>query len=221
MDGITRHHDPRAVNELGAGDHQRHDGRSDHANAVEHSRFLPARLAGLAPVGDHARLRQREAGEHAHRVQRDQRVEVALKDDEQHDRQPGQQHDAGGERQPVAAELEQARQEAVAGEEEAQPAGSRRTRYWRPAPGSVRSHTAARPTSRLRRRSVRPSCDSTVSSVAGRMWIWVARNDMPRNIVPRMTPIASSVLRALSASGGLKASTPSEIASVPVIAVQP
>ena len=44
---------------------------------------------------------------------------------------------------------------------------------------------------------------------------------MPRNIVPSSTPIRTSVERALRDSGCLKAGTPFEIASVPVIAVQP
>ena len=44
---------------------------------------------------------------------------------------------------------------------------------------------------------------------------------MPRNITPTRAPITVSVVRALRASGGLKAGTPFETASTPVIALQP
>ena len=44
---------------------------------------------------------------------------------------------------------------------------------------------------------------------------------MPRNSVIRMTPSQASTTRALCASGGLKAGTPSETASTPVSAAQP
>ena len=44
---------------------------------------------------------------------------------------------------------------------------------------------------------------------------------MPTNIVTAMTAIIVSVAAAFFDSGGLKAGTPSEIASTPVMAVQP
>jgi len=44
---------------------------------------------------------------------------------------------------------------------------------------------------------------------------------MPRKNVPRMLAIQPMVMAALRASGGLKAGTPFEIASIPVRAVQP
>ena len=41
------------------------------------------------------------------------------------------------------------------------------------------------------------------------------------NMLPSRIPMATSVCRALTDSGGLKAGTPLEMASVPVIAVHP
>ncbi len=68
---------------------------------------------------------------------------------------------------------------------------------------------------------VRASCDSTVSLSLGLIWSWVARNVMPENMLIAVTAIIASVARALSASGGLNAGTPSDMASTPVSAVQP
>ena len=44
---------------------------------------------------------------------------------------------------------------------------------------------------------------------------------MPAKVIARMTIIQVSVVRAFFHSGGLKAGTPSEIASTPVSAAQP
>ena len=48
-----------------------------------------------------------------------------------------------------------------------------------------------------------------------------ARNEMPRKTKPRIVAIATIVLWAFFHSGGLNAGVPFEIASVPVIALQP
>ena len=56
-------------------------------DAVDHDAALPVRLAHPQVVLHHARLRQRERGEHADRVERDQRVGLAAEDDDQHRRE--------------------------------------------------------------------------------------------------------------------------------------
>jgi hypothetical protein len=44
---------------------------------------------------------------------------------------------------------------------------------------------------------------------------------MPKNMLPSRMPIQTRVVRAFGASGALKAGTPLEMASVPVMAEQP
>ncbi len=61
----------------------------------------------------------------------------------------------------------------------------------------------------------------TVFCSVGTTCIFEASHDMPRNIVPSSTPITIRVERAFFHSGGLKAGTPLEIASTPVIAAPP
>ena len=58
----------------------------------------------------HAALRQREREEHAERVERDERVDAGVEDDEQHDRHHAQHDNPVREREPVAAEEELVRQ---------------------------------------------------------------------------------------------------------------
>src|SRR4051794_24744184 len=52
-------------------------------------------------------------------------------------------------------------------------------------------------------------------------WYACARSVMPTNMVIESTAIVTMVAAALLASGGLKAGTPFDTASTPVIAVQP
>ena len=66
-------------------------------------------------------LAEGEPGEHAERVQRDQRRDVALEDDDQHAGDDGEEDDAVGEHQAVAAVGELAGQEAVPGDDRRQP----------------------------------------------------------------------------------------------------
>ncbi len=61
----------------------------------------------------------------------------------------------------------------------------------------------------------------TVSLVFGIGWSFQARNEIPRNIVPSSTPSQARTRRAFFHSIGLNAGTPLEIASTPVIAVDP
>ena len=68
----------------------------------------------------HARLGQGEARKHAHRVERDQQVDVAPECDEQHAGQDRQTDDAHREGEAVAAKPKHARQETVAGKNRGQ-----------------------------------------------------------------------------------------------------
>ena len=58
-------------------------------------------------------------------------------------------------------------------------------------------------------------------SSAGRMPKWIATTVIPMNRTPSRIAIASIVLPAFFASGGLKAGTPLAIASTPVRATEP
>ncbi len=68
-----------------------------------------------------------------------------------------------------------------------------------------------------------PISETTVGvpETKGTAWVKAARMDTPRNIVPRMVLIRTSVVRALRAWGSRKILTPFEIASVPVMAELP
>ena len=66
-----------------------------------------------APVPDHARLAERERDEHADGVERDQPGDLGLEADHQHDGERGEDDDAVGEGQPVAAGVQLAGQVAV------------------------------------------------------------------------------------------------------------
>ena len=91
------------------------------ADSVDHGRAPPVRLAQAEVVRDHARLAQREPGEHAEGVQRDQRRDVALEDDDQHAGDEGEEEHAVREHEPVAPVGELPRHEAVAGDDRRQP----------------------------------------------------------------------------------------------------
>lgn len=64
-------------------------------------------------------------------------------------------------------------------------------------------------------------CERIVFDSVGTNSIWVAKKEMPKKSVMAITAIATIVCAALIDSGALKACTPSEIASMPVSAVQP
>ncbi len=67
----------------------------------------------------------------------------------------------------------------------------------------------------------RATSEITVVFSLGTVWYFAARNEMPRNMVPRHTPMIMSVSRACFASGFLNAGTPLEMASTPVMAAPP
>ena len=72
------------------------------------------RATEAAPVPHHAALREGERDEHADHVERDQRVRVATKDDEQHGREHAEADDAVREGESIALIGELAREIAVA-----------------------------------------------------------------------------------------------------------
>ena len=89
--------------------------------AVDQQPDPPAGLAEpQVPLG-HPGLRQRERGEHADRVERDQPGDVRIERDHQGDRRAGQREDPVGEHEPVPARRELPRQEVVARVEVRQP----------------------------------------------------------------------------------------------------
>ena len=110
-----------AVDELLGHDDDEDDRGQDAAEPVDRGPPAPAGLLDVEPVPDHARLAEREAHEHADRVQRDQRVGVAAERPQEPERHAGQQDDAPRVGEPVAAERELARHVAVLGEDRRQP----------------------------------------------------------------------------------------------------
>ena len=98
--------------------HDEHDhARGQGAEAVDGQATPPALLAPAPPAHDHARLGQGEGEEDAERVERDEGADAGVEDRPAAGPPAGQGHDAGGERQPLAAEGELARHEAVARQE--------------------------------------------------------------------------------------------------------
>ena len=71
-------------------------------------------------VDDHSRLGEREPGEHADGVQRDEVGDVTAEHDDECSGQGGEHEDPVGEDEPVAAVGELAGEEAVAGDDPGQ-----------------------------------------------------------------------------------------------------
>src|SRR6185503_11194933 len=113
--------EPRAVDELHARHDHGDDGRGHAADRIDDESVAPASVTGPQPVPDHARLAYREVDEHADGVERDQGMRPATRDDDQGCGDHPEQHDAHGERQPVAAQCELAREEAVLPEDRREP----------------------------------------------------------------------------------------------------
>ena len=135
-----------------------------------------------------------------------------------------QDDDPVAEGQPVAAELELARQEAVLAQEarQAREVGERGVR------GQDQQQRRGDLDQVVERRArPRPACaviwliTVSCSVGSGTTPIWRARKLIPRKIVAKKRPIRISTSPALRASGGLKAGTPFETASVPVSATEP
>jgi hypothetical protein len=107
----------RAIAEL-LGHHDDEDDRGQHrADGVDDAPPAPAGLAHLPPMLDHPDLAQREAHEHAHRVQRDQRMGVATERPQQPERDRCQEHYPPRIGEPVAAERELTWHVAVLGQD--------------------------------------------------------------------------------------------------------
>ena len=209
-------------------DHDReHDQRQDRAERVDRRAPPPARLAGRGRQWrTMPALAEREAHEHADRVQRDQQRGVAAEGDEQRRRDRGQEDDPPAVREPVAAERELARHVAVLGEDRGQP----RERVEARVRGEEQDQRRARPGTG-RTAGCRPPNAAVATSATtvgppdppptGRCRRRRATNVMPMNRTPSSTAIAIIVLAAFFASGGLNAGTPLAIASTPVSATEP
>lgn len=89
--------------------------------AVDRDAALPTRFAHAQVVLHHARLGQRERGEHAYRVQGDQRVGFATEHDDEHTCQRGQHDHAVREHEAVTAVRELTGQVTVSGDDRRQP----------------------------------------------------------------------------------------------------
>ena len=101
------------------------DAGQDGAARVDDDAPSPARFANPQPVADHPGLAEREAQEHADRVQRDEGMRVAIERPKQPERDRRQQDDAPRIGQSIATERELPRHVAVLGEDRARAAGTR------------------------------------------------------------------------------------------------
>ncbi len=91
-----------------------HDARRDRAEAVEQPRCSPAGLLFPLPAHHHAELRERERGEDADGVERNQPLRLASEQRQHRQREHAERHDPERVGEAVAAERELARHEAVA-----------------------------------------------------------------------------------------------------------
>ena len=98
----------------------KHDEGGDGAHGVDGEADLPVGLAEAPVVDDHSRLGEREPGEHADGVQRDEVGDVTAEHDDQCSGQGGEHEDPVGEDEPIAAVGELAGEEAVAGDDPGQ-----------------------------------------------------------------------------------------------------
>ena len=189
--------------------------------AVDDRAPPPAPGPARQPVADHARLGQGERGEHADRVQRDQRLDRPPEGDDDDDRDEGQGDDPGVEREALAAKGELAGHEPVAGEDRGEPREVGEARLRRQDEDAHRRDEEDVVDRAPGRRPPRRSARGPRRAAIGTAPLTVARYEIPRKTTPRMTAIATIVVWAFFHSGGLNAGVPFEIASVPVIALQP
>ena len=150
-------------------------------------------------------------------------VTSAWKDHED-GRRDGQGDDAVGEHQPVAALGELLGHERVVGMEAGQAGevgearvGGQDEDQHRGALHDVERHVPER-----------PAAEHGLGDLGDHRGLLArhgvqrdARNEMPRNMIPRQVPMTISVERAFFHSGFLNAGTPLEIASTPVMAAPP
>jgi hypothetical protein len=120
-DGHEHDDEPSAVRELRDGDDHVDRQRQECADPVDDEPVLPVWLAMGEVVLGHAGLREREAGEHADRVERDQPVDLGVRHQEHRDGGNGEEDDPVREHESVAALGELARHEVVLGVEAREP----------------------------------------------------------------------------------------------------
>ena len=121
------------------GHDDRDDRRGDAADGVDRQALPPARrLRRASQCRIMPGLGDREVDEHADRVQRDERVGLALEDDHERRGDQAQRDDPAREGEPVAAERELAREEAVLGEDGAEPRERVEARCSRPGTAGAR-----------------------------------------------------------------------------------
>ncbi len=89
----------------------------DGPEAVDQATPRPAGAPLLAPVDDHAGLREGEADEDADRIERNERIYRGVERVQHADRHGGKDHDSPGKREPVAPERELARHALVLGQD--------------------------------------------------------------------------------------------------------
>ena len=94
---------------------------ADAPDAVDDHAPPPARFPLAQVVAHHARLAEREGGEHADGVERDEGVGDAAEGDDEHAGGDGEEEDAVGEHEAVAPVGELAGQVAVPGDDRRQP----------------------------------------------------------------------------------------------------
>ena len=87
--------EPRPEGELGDREDERHDAGRDGTEAVDRDARAASHRRDRATVADHAGLRERDRGEDADRVERDEGLDPAAEDRQDDDRQDGQGDDAG------------------------------------------------------------------------------------------------------------------------------
>ena len=117
ISGMISDDDPSARGEFRHDLHDRHDRRGDRADAIERARHRQPGSSRAQPVHHHPRLRQREAHEHAERVERHERAVSPVKQDEGTRRRRAERDDAIREGEPVATRGELPRHEAVVRED--------------------------------------------------------------------------------------------------------
>ena len=131
--------DPRPIVELHDGDDQEHQQRQQCADAIDHQPALPRWLLVGEVVLRHAGTAEGEAREHADCVERDQSADLSTGGEQGRDGCGGEEDDAVGEHQPMAADGELA-----------VPRAARRTpsstmAYDLPTPGAAPRYTRSRP----------------------------------------------------------------------------
>src|SRR6266702_1742223 len=113
--GNKNERDPGALGKFRHQDHDDGDACNKSSKSIYQSALHPMRAAVLAPMHDHAELRERESQKSSHGVERDQFVRDAIEEEQQETRQQCKNDDAVGVDQATAAVSEGVRQIVVLG----------------------------------------------------------------------------------------------------------